>query len=106
MAKSNVCLVQTVTFWTPTGNNGTGGKTWTVGATTLSKIADTDDIVNQSEGKVITASKSALLKIDVPVGSYIVEGDQTGEIAPTAGAQQVIQFMANPLTDLRRVLLL
>lgn len=95
-----------MTFWVPTGNNGTGGKTWTVGAKTDAKLADTNEIVNEPNGKQIKASKTVFSKVDTPVGSYVIEGDQSGFVEPTDDAQQVIKFIKNPLTELRNALLL
>lgn len=85
-----------VTFWNPTGNNGTGGKTWSTPVNTKAMIAEANETVFNEEGKEITASKSVYTRVKLERGAYVVEGIVT-DLTPTTTAQHVIKASVNPL---------
>ena len=104
--KSRLKLPQFITYWTPTGNNGTGGKTWAAGVKIKARIADTNEEVFTADGKIQHARKAVYSKTDIPLGSYIVEGAHSGTTTPTSDAQLVIKASSNStMTDMNRVLL-
>lgn len=98
-------LPQKITYWMPTANNGTGGKTWAAGITIAARIAPVDETVFTPEGKEQKATKAIYSRTDIPVGAYVIEGTHAGT-TPATGAQLVIKSASNTtMTDMNRVLL-
>ena len=98
-------LVQKVTYWLPTGNNGTGGKTWSAPVTINGRISEVAEEFFEDEGKKVWANKAVYAKTRVPTGGYIIEGTYTSA-SPVSGAQTVMRVSSNPtFTDYNRMLL-
>jgi len=88
-------LVQAVTYWTPTANNGTGGKTWSSGVKVDARIAETDKVLFTPEGKQYRANKFIYVTTSIVRGSRVIEGDFAGQAAPEATAELVIDVSSN-----------
>lgn len=99
-------LPQTITYWLPLGNNGTGGKTWSSGVAVKARIAEIVEEFFEDEGKKSWTNKAVYSKTKVPEGGYIIEGDYSGQASPVSGSQKVKKVSSNTtMTDLNRMLL-
>jgi len=103
----SVKLPQKITYWLPTGDNGTGGKTWASGVVVPARITViAAEQVFDSEGKAVMANKVVYANIPLPIGAYLVEGENKNIAAPTSGSQMVVMLSSNPtMTSLSRMLL-
>lgn len=103
---SSFALTQEATYWLPLTNNGTGGKTWVAGVKVDARIAPNNDVVFDAEGKEHTANKAVYTRVNLPLGAYVIEGNNALVAAPVSGSQQVIKSTSNPtMTDMFRALL-
>ena len=101
-------LPQTITYWLPGVNNGTGGITWGAGTAVDARIANISKTIFTDEGKQIMATKAVYTRVNIPVGSYVIEGDQSAQASPegVSGTQLVIQSSDNTsMTDMNKALL-
>ena len=94
-----------ITYWLPTGNNGTGGKTWATPVTINGRIAEVAEEFFEDEGKKVWANKAVYALTRIPTGGYIIEGIYS-DASPVAGAQKVCKVSSNPtFTNYNRMLL-
>ena len=98
-------LPQKITFWAPTANNGTGGKTFASGIVVDARIAEVNETFFTPEGKTRQANKAVYARTAVPLGAYLIEGEHDGA-ARVEGSQLVIKSSSNvSITDMNRMLL-
>ncbi len=99
-------LPDSITFWLPLTNNGTGGKTWSSGVVIDARVASVNEQVFTDKGKVLMAGKAVYTRFNVPVGGYIIEAKHKDASEPVSGSQLVIKSSSNPsITDMNRMLL-
>lgn len=99
-------LPDTITYWLPTANNGTGGKTWSSGAAIPARVAHTAGTVTTREGKTVSYTDVAYAETEVPTGAYVAFSDESGASEPIDGARQVIDSTSNPtMATLSRMVL-
>jgi hypothetical protein len=101
MITSRMKLPHKMTYWLPTANNGTGGKTWASPVTVDARVADVDKIVNTPEGKQHHATKVFYSKTTLPLGAYVVQGETTAS-TPSSEAKEVrMSNLNSSMTDLK-----
>jgi len=98
-------LPQTATYWTPLTNDGFGGKTWGNPVKIKARIANRNEVMFDNEGKQITINKAVYSKANIPIGSYVVEGDSTFNNSPVDNAFMIIKNVSNQsMSDMYMVL--
>lgn len=99
-------LPEIITYWLPTGNNGTGGKTWSAGVATPARVARVSRGATDQQGKTVTFNDAVYAETEIPVGAYIFLGDGDGVPEPVEGSRRVIDATSNPtMSTLSRMLI-
>jgi len=94
-----------ITYWLEGINNGTGGKTYSVGMIANARIARVSEMIFNKEGKEIHASTAVYAATAMPEGTYVVEGEREGDALPNAGARQVIWLSQSSMRNVNKMLL-
>ncbi|MCK5643130.1 MAG: hypothetical protein KAJ19_20140 [Gammaproteobacteria bacterium] len=103
---SSFRLPEQITYWIPITHDVTGGKTWGVGILVAARIASHVEEIIDPEGKTVRTKKAVYTRVNLPPGTYVFEGDESGRPAPFAGSERVMQSITIPsMSDMSRMLI-
>lgn len=97
-------LNETITYWTISGNDGTG-VTYSTGTAIYARVATHSEISVDDQGKELRTRFAVYAETLIPEKSYIFFGDAEGQAAPVPGSREVVATSENKsMSDLRRML--
>lgn len=98
-------LNEEITYWTVSGNDGTG-VTFNAGVKVPSRSASHTEMFMEENGKRVQTRYAVYTKVLIPEDSYIFLGDAEGELSPVAGSRVVVGTSEDKtMTTLRRMII-
>jgi hypothetical protein len=94
-------LNQDITYWPPAAENEYGHAGHGNPILIKGRWSEKTQQIRRPDGEEVTSSTQVIVDRDVALAGFLMEGDQTAQATPPAGAREIQLFASQP--DLRNL---